>query len=86
MDKEIIKCKCQKTMKESDFKTHFQKCKEFRNTFKTFDTQFGEILKQFSEPSENLPIIRFLLYQYIAVLNRKIQNKNVEPKSRKMQI
>ena len=82
MDKETIKCKCQKTMKESDFKTHFQKCKEFRNTFKNFDTKFGEILKQFSEPSENLPIIRFLLYQYIAVLNRKIQSKNHEnPKS-----
>ncbi len=75
MDSETIKCKCQKTMKVSDFRTHFQKCKDFRNTFKTFDSQFGEILKQFSEPSENLQIIKFLLYQYISVLERKIKSK-----------
>ena len=75
MDSETIKCKCQKTMKVSDFRTHFQKCKDFRNTFKTFDHQFGEILKQFSEPSENLQIIKFLLYQYISVLERKIKSK-----------
>ena len=75
MESENIKCKCQKTMKVSEFKTHFQKCKDFRNTFKTFDHQFGEILKQFSEPSENLPIIKFLLFEYISVLNRKIQTR-----------
>ena len=78
METESIKCKCQKKMKESDFKSHFQTCKDFRNTFKTFDIKFGEILKQFSEPSENLPIIRFLLYQYISVLDRKIKSLKVQ--------
>jgi hypothetical protein len=59
-------------MPEEEFTRHFQRCDEFRKTFKNFDGKFGELLKEFSEPKENLLIIRVLLKQYIGVLDRKI--------------
>ena len=74
MDKSHLKCKCGQLMNETEFKNHFSKCKDFKNDFKEFDSQFGELLKKYSEPKENLFIIRFLLGQYINVIDRKIDN------------
>lgn len=69
----LIKCKCSTVLLEEDFVKHFTKCDEFKKTFKIFDAQFGELLKQYSDPKENLLIIRCLLKQYINVLDVKVK-------------
>jgi hypothetical protein len=74
MDPNSIKCKCGKIFTKQDFHQHFQKCQDFKNNFKHFDQEFGELLKRYSEPKDNLFIIKFLLSQYILVLDKKIQN------------
>ena len=61
MDPNKIKCKCGITFTKNEFLQHFQKCQDFKNNFKHFDQEFGEILKRYSEPKENLFIIKFLL-------------------------
>ncbi len=68
-----VKCKCSNIYTEEDFVKHFARCEEFRKSFKNFDSQLGELFKQFSEPKENLLIIRVLLKQYISVLDKKIR-------------
>lgn len=73
MSENYVKCKCQNILCEDDFIKHFQKCEEFRKYFKAFDSQFGELLKQYAEPKENLLIIRVLLKQYVSVLEKKIR-------------
>jgi hypothetical protein len=70
-----IKCKCGLFFSEENFNRHFAGCSDFRKTFKSFDAQFGEFLKQFSEPKENLLIMRVLMKQYIGVLENKIRKK-----------
>ena len=73
MDSNNIICVCKKSMTEPEFKTHYSKCVDFINNFKNFDIQLGELLKSYSEPKENLFIIKFLLKQYINVLEKKIK-------------
>jgi hypothetical protein len=70
-----VKCKCGLFFDEEAFSRHFSGCQEFRKVFKNFDMQFGELLKQFSEPKDNLLIMRILLKQYLAVLENKIRKK-----------
>jgi hypothetical protein len=70
-----VKCKCGIFFSEEMFNKHFPHCQEFRKVFKNFDMQFGELLKQFSEPKDNLLIMRVLLKQYLAVLENKIRKK-----------
>ncbi len=77
MSNSHIKCKCLTLFSEEDFVKHFSACKDFRGSFKTFDQQFGELLKQYSEPKENLLIIRVLLKQYIGVVETKIRKKYI---------
>lgn len=67
-----ILCKCNENFTEDQFTKHFGKCDEFRKYFKSFDAQFGELLKQHSEPKENLNIVRVLLKQYVVLLEKKI--------------
>ena len=69
-----IKCKCGRSMSEEEFYRHFQNCQDFKTTFRQFDSQFGQLLQSYSEPKENLVIIRLLLKQYITVLEKKISN------------
>jgi len=73
MSENYVKCKCNNLLLEEDFIKHFQKCEDFRKYFKIFDTQFGELLKQYAEPKENLLIIRVLLKQYVSVIDKKIR-------------
>ncbi len=70
-----VKCKCNEIYSEEQFTKHFSKCDEFRKYFKNFDAQFGELLKQYSEPKENLNIVRVLLKQYVSLLEKKIISK-----------
>lgn len=72
LEKEI-RCKCDEIMSETEFQKHFKKCDSFKKTFKKFDETFSALLKTFSEPKDNLLIIRFLLKQYISVLTKKIK-------------
>ena len=44
-----IKCKCGRSMSEEEFYRHFQNCLDFKNTFRQFDTQFGQLLQSYSE-------------------------------------
>ena len=46
----------------------------FSYLIKHFDKKFDELLKRYSEPKDNLFIIKFLLSQYIIVLDKKIEN------------
>jgi len=73
MSENYVKCKCQNIFSDDEFTKHFQKCEEFKKYFKDFDTKFGELLKQNSEPKENLLIIRIMLKQYVLVLDKKIK-------------
>ncbi len=70
-----IRCKCSNIYPEEDFTKHFGKCEEFRKYFKNFDATFGELLKQHSDPKENLLIIRVLLKQYVNLLEKKISSR-----------
>jgi hypothetical protein len=70
-----IKCKCLTLFSDEQFIRHFPSCKDFRQSFKNFDQQFGELLKQYSEPKENLLIIRILLKQYTGVVETKIRKQ-----------
>ena len=74
MSEYLVKCKCNQFFREEEFAQHFGRCEEFRRHFRNFDAQFGEMLKQNSEPKENLLIIRVLLKQYVSLLERKIKN------------
>jgi hypothetical protein len=73
MSENYVKCKCHNLLTEDEFTKHFPKCEDFKKYFKNFDTQFGELLKQHSDPKENLLIIRVLLKQYVLVLDKKIR-------------
>ena len=70
-----IKCRCQNSFQESEFNKHFPMCREFKNYFKDFDIQFGDLLKRYSEEKENLFIVRLLLKQYTIVIEKKIKQK-----------
>ena len=72
LEKEI-RCKCGNVMPEDDFRIHFKKCAFFKKAFRKFDESFSLLLKDFSEPKDNLLIIRFLLKEYITVLSKKIK-------------
>lgn len=74
MEKEYIKCKCNTVFSEPEFLNHFPRCNEFKLCFREFDTEFGRLLKNYSEPKENLLIIRVLLEQYRNVIDAKIKN------------
>ena len=83
MEREYIKCKCNNVFTEPEFLNHFPRCNEFKMCFREFDTEFGKLLKNYSEPKENLLIIRVLLEQYRNVIDAKIKNAklNFAPKN-----
>ena len=73
MNQRKIKCVCKEEFKEEEYTGHYYGCKQFKQQFKEFDSKLGELLKRFSEPKENLLIIKFLLKQYINVIDIKIK-------------
>ena len=73
MDQRKLKCVCGQQFLEEEFGKHYTQCSLFKQQFKEFDTKFGELLKQYSEPKENLLIIEFLLKQYINVIEKKLR-------------
>jgi hypothetical protein len=75
MSENYVKCKCQNILLDDEFVGHFPRCEEFKKYFKTFDSEFGELLKRHAEPKENLLIIRVLLKQYLSVVEKRIRAK-----------
>ena len=73
MDQRKLKCACGQQFLEEEFGKHYTGCQPFKHLFKEFDTKFGELLKAYSEPKENLLIVKFLLKQYINVIDKKLK-------------
>ena len=74
MDQRKITCVCGKRFDEEEFQRHFSSCQPFKSQFKEFDSKFGELLKSYSEPKERLLIVKFLLKQYINLIDKKLKN------------
>ena len=73
MDRRPLICECGEEFNEDDFAKHFGTCNDFKMQFKEFDQKFGELLKAYSEPKERLIIVKFLLKQYISVIEQKLK-------------
>ena len=73
MDQKKIACPCSQKFNEEEFKKHFSSCQAFRSQFKVFDSRFGELLKLYSQPKEKLLIVKFLLKEYINVIDNKLR-------------
>ena len=73
-----IKCICGVIFDISDFKNHFTECQQFKDCFGDFDDQLSKFIKSYSQPKEQLLIIKFLFKQYIKILDKKIKGNFVE--------
>jgi hypothetical protein len=77
MDDEKYYCLCGVIYDEKEFTKHHRICKHFKKKFNYFDTKLSSILKYYSKNNENnLIFIRFLLEQYIKLLNLKLNDSN----------
>ena len=72
MDLRKLKCSCGQEFFEEEFKKHYTQCQPFIKQFKELDIIFGDLLKLYSEPKDNLLIIKFLLEQYMKVIDKKL--------------
>ena len=73
MDKTKFFCECGEEFLESEFISHFNLCNKFKIFFKDFDTKLSQLLIEYSKPKERLKIIKFLLKQYIIIIDNKIK-------------
>ena len=73
MDQKKITCECRLKFNEEEFERHFSSCQPFKLKFKEFDSKFSQLLISYSEPKERLLIIKFLLKQYIYVIDKKLR-------------
>ena len=73
MDQRKLTCVCGQQFSEEEFARHYSSCQLFKQQFREFDSKFGELLKQYSEPKERLLIVKFLLKQYINVIDKKLK-------------
>jgi hypothetical protein len=73
----FIKCKCDEIFDDRDFLGHFPSCQQFKRDFKNFDQKFAEILREYSDPKENLLIVRVLLNQYKNMIDNRIKQLNI---------
>ena len=74
MDQRKITCVCRQQFTVIEYTEHYTRCELFQKKFKEFDLRIGELLKTYSKPKENLLIIKFLLGQYINVIDKKIKD------------
>ncbi len=74
MDKIKLPCACGKKFIENEFDKHYKSCELFKRHFKDFDTKFGELLRVYGEPKENLLTIKFLLKKYVEIIDKKIND------------
>ncbi len=71
MSSEKLLCECGNEFTERDFSHHYGKCERFMRQFDEFDKVFGRLLKTYSHPRSRLRIIRFLIKEYIKVIDMK---------------
>jgi len=76
-EKEII-CLCGNIYEINDFQEHYKNCNEFKDGFESFDNTLSKLIKNCSEPKEQLLLIRSVFLQYIKRLDRKIKGNYVE--------
>ena len=74
MEKIKLFCECGEEFTEEEFKRHFNACHKFKIHFKDFDTKLAQLLIENSKPKERLLIIKFLLKQYIFIIENKIKD------------
>ena len=63
LEKEI-KCICGTIFEENDFAQHIKKCEQFKEVFTDFDNKISKFIKSYSNPKEQLLIIKFILERY----------------------
>ena len=73
-----IKCVCGIIFETSDFKKHFTECQKFKESFGEFDEQLSKFIKSYSQPKEQLLIIKFVFELYIKILDKKIKGHFIE--------
>ena len=73
-----IKCICGTIYETKDFQNHFKECQQFKECFGSFDDKLSKLIKSYSEPKDQLFLIRFLFNQYIKILDKKIKENYVE--------
>lgn len=72
----IFKCYCNNDFDEINFEKHFKKCKPFINKFEEFDKKITYLLQNYSEKKEDLINVKFLLKQFIKLINSKLVDNN----------
>ena len=65
-----IKCICGTIYDTKDFQNHFKECQQFKECFSSFDDKLSKLIKSYSEPKDQLLLIRFLFNQYIKILDK----------------
>ncbi len=73
-----IKCVCGTIYEITDFKKHFTKCQKFKECFGEFDDQLSKFIKSYSQPKEQLLLIKFVFQLYIKILDKKIKGHFIE--------
>ena len=71
LEKEI-KCVCGIIYENDEFGKHIKKCEKFIETFSDFDSKISKLIKNYSNPKEQLLIIKFILNRYINILDIQI--------------
>ncbi len=66
-------CKCSSIFSEADSTKHFDKCNEFSKYYNNFHATFRKLLNHYSNPKEDLLIIRVLLKQYVNFVEDEIK-------------
>lgn len=88
MEQNMFTCICKNKYKESEFKSHFTKCFQFKEYFNDFDYKLSELIKIYSEPKDNLLLINYLLKLYTVVIEKKIKesfpNYNISNENKKI--
>ena len=73
MEKSKLFCECGEEFTEEEFKAHYNICNKFKINFKDFDSKLAQLLIENSKPKERLLIIKFLLKQYIFIIENKLK-------------
>ena len=74
MEKIKLSCECGEEFSEEEFKKHYSSCHKFKIHFKDFDSKLSQLLIENSKPKEKLLIIKFLLKQYIYIIENKLKD------------
>ena len=74
MEKSKLFCECGEEFTEEEFKAHYNICNKFKIHFKDFDSKLAQLLIENSKPKERLLIIKFLLKQYIFIIENKLKD------------